>query len=171
MNFILGLIAAILFAIAVAVFLLPDSVKQKIPVLKGITTSRAVLLIFAGIIVAGLNGLTFYAKPGTAYAVQYLWGGDQAITSQGIKFKYWGRLIPMSFEIPIQDILNEESPREEGIYYQRAKQREFSDAIKADIATSLVIDIHFGRINVLLCQVHSVFKLITQVVIKLRRGS
>ncbi|MDG1780976.1 MAG: SPFH domain-containing protein [Flavobacteriales bacterium] len=143
MNFILGLIAAILFAIAVAVFLLPDSVKQKIPVLKGITTSRAVLLIFAGIIVAGLNGLTFYAKPGTAYAVQYLWGGDQAITSQGIKFKYWGRLIPMSFEIPIQDILNEESPREEGIYYQRAKQREFSDAIKADIATSLVIGINY----------------------------
>lgn len=143
MNFILGLIATILIVFAGALLFLPESFKAKIPIMKGIPSNRAFLFVVAGIVVAGLNGLTFYAKPGTAYAVQYLWGGDQAITSQGIKFKYWGRLIPMSFEIPIQDILNNESPREEGIYYQPAKQREFSDAIKADIATSLVIGINY----------------------------
>lgn len=97
----------------------------------------AIVLVFI------LSGeLFFIAKPGTAYAVQYPWGGDQAITSQGFKTKWFGRLIPISFEIAIQDTLGNVHTQDE-IYYRRARPREFSDAIKADVATSIVISVNY----------------------------
>ncbi|MBD80057.1 MAG: hypothetical protein CL840_14185 [Crocinitomicaceae bacterium] len=113
--------------------------------------SRIVLLI--GIALFMLNGLFFYAMPGTAYAVQYLWGGDEAIFSQGIKLKLWGRTIPMSYEIPIQDVIlykDQELPQEKTIYHRRASQWEFADAIKAHIATAVIVGIDVGNNEVFL---------------------
>jgi hypothetical protein len=84
----------------------------------------------------------FYNPAGTATSVQYLWGGDEAITSQGLKIKLWGKTIPISFEIALQDII-EEVEQEEGIYYRKGQRREFADAIKADIAASLIVSVNY----------------------------
>lgn len=113
--------------------------------------SRITLII--GICFFMLNGMFFYAMPGTAYAVQYLWGGDEAIFSQGIKLKLWGRTIPMSYEIPIQDVIiypDQELPHVNGIYHRQASQWEFSDAIKAHIATAVIVGIDVGNNEVFL---------------------
>lgn len=136
--FIVTLIAILIMAYGILGFFLPNLGPVKFR--SGFGTN--IKFIILGGLIYGLNGLFFYAKPGTAYAVQYLWGGDDAITSQGIKVKAWGRLIPISFEIAIQDTLGEHN-QEEGIYYRSAVTREFSDAIKADIATSLVIGVNY----------------------------
>lgn len=95
-----------------------------------------------GLLLTFSDGLFFVAKPGTAYALQYVWGGDQAVTSQGLKLQWFGRTIPMSFEIAIQDTLGEVDAQDE-IYYRAGQRWEFSDAIKADIAVSLVVGINY----------------------------
>jgi hypothetical protein len=105
---------------------------------------RAWKLLLAAVILIFMNLSSFYADPGTAYAVQYLWGGDAAVTSQGFKMNWLGRVIPMRFEIPIQDTLGFHENQEEGIYYRRGITREFADAIKADIAASLIIGINYS---------------------------
>ncbi len=104
------------------------------------------ILLAGGFVLTLLTSLFFYAKPGTAYAVQYLWGGDKAVFTQGIKMKLGARLIPIQYEIPVQDVIvkiNEdgkfELPHEEDIYHRRAAQWEFADAIKAEIGTSVII--------------------------------
>jgi len=98
-----------------------------------------------------LNGLFFWNNSGTITSVQYPWGGDKMVTSQGVKVKAWGKTIPISYEISIQDkILKKDAQGEvierlpessDGIYNRVAKKWEFSDAIKADIATAIVIEI------------------------------
>lgn len=108
-----------------------------------------IVLVF-GAILFMLNGLFFYALPGTAYAVQYLWGGDEPIYSQGIKLKLWGRIIPMSYEIPIQDVIGEIEDEASDIYYRQASQWEFNDAIKGHISTAVVIGIETGNDEVFL---------------------
>ena len=102
--------------------------------------------ILLGIAIFTISDMFFYNPAGTATSVQYLWGGDAAVTSQGIKVKLWGKTIPISFEIAIQDVLQDsmENHQEEGIYYRAAQKREFADAIKADIATSLVVSINYS---------------------------
>jgi regulator of protease activity HflC (stomatin/prohibitin superfamily) len=95
-----------------------------------------------------LNGLFFWADAGTAYAVQYPWGGDKMIVTQGLKLKYWGRTIPLSYETSIKDIIvlrdAEGNPKKDfpenssGIYNRIAQTWEFSDAIKADLAVSVI---------------------------------
>ena len=94
-----------------------------------------------------VSGAFFYNPAGTATSVQYLWGGDAAVTSQGVKMNLWGKTIPISFEIAMQDIIlteGESFPNEEGIYYRQGQRREFADAIKADIASSLVISVDYA---------------------------
>ncbi len=115
------------------------------------TRSRWAFLIGLGMFM--LNGLFFYAMPGTAYAVQYLWGGDEAVFSQGIKLKLWGRTIPMSYEIPVQDVIlyqQQELPSSEAIYHRKASQWEFADAIKAHIGTAVIVGIDVGNNEVFL---------------------
>ncbi len=127
--------------------------KKSHPVLLFFNRVRTRWLILVGIAMFMLNGLFFYANPGTAYAVQYLWGGDEAIFSQGIKMKLWGRTIPMSYEIPVQDIIlykNQELPSSNSIYYRDASQWEFADAIKAHIGTSVIVGIDVGNDEVFL---------------------
>ena len=90
----------------------------------------------------------FYAEPGTAYAVQYPWGGQKAVFRQGINTKMWGRLIPIQFELPIKYVI----PNKDGnlgeqsqyAYVQRANEWEFNDAVKGKIATSVVISIRIS---------------------------
>jgi len=127
--------------------------KKAHPVLIFLNKKRAKTMLAVGAFLFMLNGLFFYANPGTAYAVQYLWGGDEAIFSQGIKLKLWGRTIPMSYEIPIQDVIvykDQEVPSSNSIYYRRAFQWEFADAIKAHIATAIIVGIDVGNDEVFL---------------------
>lgn len=102
-----------------------------------------IALLIAGVVLTVMTGLFFYANPGTAYAVQYLWGGDEAVTSQGFKPKLFGRVLPFSFEIAFQDTIGETANTNGEIYYRKAKRYEFADAIKADVATSLVIGVNY----------------------------
>ena len=119
--------------------------------IKGFTFKKALMGSLIGVFLFGIGGMFFYNSAGTATSVQYLWGGDQAVTSQGIKLKLWGKTIPISFEIAMQDYIVKkdaegdviEHPKEEGIYYRTAQKMEFADAIKADIATSLVVSVNY----------------------------
>ena len=107
---------------------------------------RSLQLITAGIIMSVITGMFFYAEPGTAYAVQYPWGGQKAVFRQGINTKMWGRLIPIQFELPIKYVIpNAEGELGEQSQYanvDHAKYWAFSDAVKARIATSVVISIN-----------------------------
>ncbi|MEQ6122988.1 hypothetical protein AAON49_02155 [Pseudotenacibaculum sp. MALMAid0570] len=112
------------------------------------TKARSIQLILLGIVFSFITGMFFYADAGTAYAVQYLSGGDKMITTQGIKLKYWGRVIPLSYEISIKDIIvdsKDELPRDgQGIYNRQAQKWEFSDAIKAEISTSVIVGVNIN---------------------------
>ena len=92
-----------------------------------------------------ITGMFFYAEPGTAYAVQYPWGGQKAVFRQGIHTKMWGRLIPIQFELPIKYVIpdraGELGEQSKYAYVQKAKDWEFNDAVKGKIATSVVIGI------------------------------
>lgn len=115
------------------------------------TFKRLLMLIALGLLLMGVSKMFFINKAGTATAVQYLWGGDKAVTTQGLKLRLGGKTIPISFEIAMQDIILEEDkdgkleklPNNEGIYYRKAQRREFADAIKADIASSLIVSIDY----------------------------
>ena len=113
--------------------------------LQWINTKRSFQIIFIGIIFSIITGMFFYAEPGTAYAVQYPWGGQKAVFQQGIKTKMWGRLIPIQFEIPIKYVIpnNDGNFNDESryAYVDKARQWEFNDAVKGKIATSIVISI------------------------------
>lgn len=111
------------------------------------------MLLTSAVLIFMLNGLFFWADAGTAYAVQYPWGGDKMITTQGVKIKAWGRTIPLSYETSIKDIILKpqniegemKTPKlpesERGIYNRRAQKWEFSDAIKADIASAVIVGV------------------------------
>jgi hypothetical protein len=112
------------------------------PILRNWTYGKSIKMGLVGLLLTAITSMFFYNPAGTATSVQYLWGGDQAVTSQGIKLKLWGRTIPISFEIAMQDTI-ERVAEEEGIYYRNAQRREFADAIKADIAASLIISVNY----------------------------
>ncbi|MFT4660380.1 MAG: hypothetical protein ACI8XB_000648 [Patiriisocius sp.] len=162
MNFI-GyslIIIAILLAIFITIYsAFPKTdIAQKTPtiiqrIVKIWSLKRSLLTILLGICILGISGLFFYNPAGTATAVQYLWGGDAAVTTQGVKLKFWGKTIPISFEIALQDQIvkydnngdraDDHVRTEEGIYHRGAQTREFADAIKADIAAALIVSIDY----------------------------
>ncbi len=133
------------------VALLLKSIIKNNKIVNWFTTQRSLQFIFLGLFMSIVTGMFFYAEPGTAYAVQYPWGGQKAVFQQGIKTKMWGRLIPIQFEIPIKYVI----PNEEGrlgdqskyAYIDKARQWEFNDAVKGQIATSIVISINTGDEN------------------------
>lgn len=120
------------------------------------------VLILIGVILMTLKGMFFYADAGTAYAVQYVTGGDKMITTQGLKIKWWGRVIPLSYETSIKDIILKNSmvrgevvqdklPESgQGIYNRKAQKWEFSDAIKAEISTSVIVGVNINDEEVFL---------------------
>jgi len=113
--------------------------------LEKLRNRQGVQALLLGIAMLMLSGVFFYAEPGTAYAVQYPWGGQKAVFNQGIHVKFWGRLIPIQFEMPIKYVI----PNKKGslgdqskyAYVDVARQWEFNDAVKGRIATSIVISI------------------------------
>ena len=119
---------------------------KNIKLLNWFTRKRSFQFIIVGIVLSIFTGIFFYAEPGTAYAVQYPWGGQKAVFRQGIHTKMWGRLIPIQFEMPIKYVI----PNGEGAlgdqskyaYVDAARHWEFNDAVKGKIATSIVISIN-----------------------------
>ena len=122
--------------------------------LNSITKTRSIQLTILGIVVSVITGMFFYADARTAYAVQFISGGDKMITTQGIKLKYWARVIPLSYEISIKDIIvddkNELPDDGQGIYNRQAQRWEFSDAIKAEISTSVIVGVNINDEDVFL---------------------
>lgn len=110
------------------------------------TPKRSLQIVLLGIVLSIVTGAFFYAEPGTAYAVQYPWGGQKAVFRQGIHSKMWGRLIPIQFELPIKYVIpnsnGELGEQSEYANVDYAKYWAFSDAVKARIATSVVIGIN-----------------------------
>lgn len=115
---------------------------------------RSLQITSLGVLMAILNGMFFYADAGTAYAVQYITGGDKMITTQGLKLKWWGRTIPLSYETSIKDIIvisNDELPKNgQGSYNRKAQKWEFSDAIKAEISTSVIVGVNINDEDIFL---------------------
>lgn len=103
-----------------------------------------------GVVLMMLPHIFFYADAGTAYAVQYPNGTKEAVFTQGLHMKWFGRVIPVQFEIPIKyaekqnmgEISTEVSDEGQYIHMYEAKQWEFNDAVKADISTSVVISVN-----------------------------
>lgn len=114
--------------------------------LQWFSPKRSLQIIGVGVVLSIVTGTFFYAEPGTAYAVQYPWGGQKAVFRQGIHTKMWGRLIPIQFELPIKYVIpsQEHGLGEQSEYanVDEAKYWAFSDAVKARIATSVVISIN-----------------------------
>lgn len=126
--------------------LIAKPIFKNIQLLNWFNTKRSFQIILLGLATSIITGMFFYAEPGTAYAVQYPWGGQKAVFRQGINTKMWGRLIPIQFELPIKYVIpNGEGTLGEQSEYANvdiAKYWAFSDAVKARIATSVVISIN-----------------------------
>lgn len=116
------------------------------------TGKKTLMFVGIGLVFMCISGMFFINKAGTATSIQYLWGGDKLVTTQGLKLKFWGKTIPVSFEIAMQDVIQEKDkdgnlipiPENEGIYYRKGQRREFADAIKADIAASLIVSVDYS---------------------------
>lgn len=141
----LTFIGIVLIILGVASFLLKAILKQH-KYLNWVTTKRSFSMVAFGILLSIISGMFFYAEPGTAYAVQYPWGGQKAVFRQGINVKMWGRLIPIQFELPIKYVIpngdGELGEDSKYTYVKSAKHWEFNDAVKGNIATSVVISIN-----------------------------
>ena len=94
--------------------------------LNSITKTRSIQLTILGIVMSVITGMFFYADAGTAYAVQFISGGDKMITTQ---------------ELPDDG---------QGIYNRQAQRWEFSDAIKAEISTSVIVGVNINDEDVFL---------------------
>lgn len=144
---IILIVAGITAIILKSIFKFKDS-------LSWINVKRSFQSIALGVLLMFLNGMFFYADAGTAYAVQYLSGGDKMITTQGLKLKWWGRIIPLSYETSIKDIIvdntSELPENSQGIYNRKAQKWEFSDAIKAEISTSVIVGVNINDEEVFL---------------------
>lgn len=142
---LLGILSIIIGA--TTLFVKPFLKNQSI--LSWFTKKRSFQLIGLGILLSIISGMFFYSEPGTAYAVQYPWGGQKAVFRQGLNTKMWGRLIPIQFELPIKYVI----PQKDGelgeqskyAYVQKAHEWEFNDAVKGKIATSVVISINVSN--------------------------
>lgn len=141
----LTLLGILVIVFGLATLLLKSLVKNS-AFLNKFSSKRSLQIVLFGLLLSIVTGTFFYAEPGTAYAVQYPWGGQKAIFRQGIHSKMWGRLIPIQFELPIKYVIpNSEGDLGEQSEYanvDKAKYWAFSDAVKARIATSVVISIN-----------------------------
>ena len=149
----LKFIGILIIITGIITFILKIFLKDK-PLFNWITNKRSLKITLLGVLMLILNGMFFYADAGTAYAVQYVSGGDKMITTQGLKLKWWGRIIPLSYETSIKDIIvetNNQLPKNgQGIYNRKAQRWEFSDAIKAEISTSVIVGVNINDEEVFL---------------------
>ncbi len=149
----LTFIGVLLIIIGLSTIILNTFIKDH-KLLKWFSIKRSLKIALLGLFLSIMNGMFFYADAGTAYAVQYVTGGDKMITTQGLKLKWWGRIIPLSYETSIKDIIvNDlvELPKSsQGIYNRKAQKWEFSDAIKAEISTSVIVGVNINDEEVFL---------------------
>ncbi|MFD2565154.1 SPFH domain-containing protein [Aquimarina rubra] len=135
----------IMVLIGITIFIIKPFFKES-KTLHKFTRQRNISMIIIGLVMSVISGMFFYAEPGTAYAVQYPWGSQKAVVHQGIHTKMWGRLIPIQFELPIKYVIpnkkNELGEQSKYANVDKAKYWAFSDAVKARIATSVVISIN-----------------------------
>ena len=92
----LTFIGILLIALGLITLVLNSIIKDN-KILNWFTTNRSIQFTLLGVVMSIITGMFFYADAGTAYAVQYVTGGDKMITTQGLKLKWWGRIIPLSF--------------------------------------------------------------------------
>ena len=121
--------------------------KKSHPFLLGFSKKMSTIVIAIGIFLIIIPGIFFYALPGKAYAVFYPWGSQKAVLQQGINTKWWGKIIDFQMEISVKDILEEDMAtydKIENVYFQMAVEREFSDAVKGEVANSIVIGINLN---------------------------
>lgn len=92
----------------------------------------------------GLNGAFFLADGTEQYGVQYIWGEKVAVREPGLKFKGWGKVIPIGNEIAVKYIIpNADGTVPSNSEYTeviQAKQWEFSDAVKGNVAATVVVN-------------------------------
>ena len=142
----LTFIGILLFITGIITILLNSILKTTPTILNWFSTKRSIQITIVGLILSVISGMFFYAEPGTAYAVQYPWGGQKAVFNQGIHTKMWGRLIPIQFEMPIKYVMADPEgglgDQSQYAYINAARQWEFNDAVKGRIATSIVISIN-----------------------------
>lgn len=117
--------------------------KSTHPLLLVINKKIATYIIAFGLILFIVPGIFFMAEPGKFYAVQYPWGDQKAVMTQGISTKFWGKLIPIQQEISIKDMLGDVDTEKESeyTYIMPSIEREFSDAVKGTVGNSIVISI------------------------------
>lgn len=117
--------------------------KASHPLLLAINKKIATYIIVLGFILFAIPGIFFMAEPGKFYAVQFPWGTQKAVMSQGISTKWWGKLIPIQQEISIKDLLGDTKSDQESeyTYIMPAVEREFSDAVKGTVGNSIVISL------------------------------
>lgn len=117
--------------------------KASHPLLLAINKKIATYIIAFGFILFAIPGIFFMAEPGKFYAVQFPWGSQKAVMTQGISTKWWGKLIPIQQEISIKDLLGDTKSDQESeyTYIMPAVEREFSDAVKGTVGNSIVISI------------------------------
>ncbi|ALU75499.1 MULTISPECIES: SPFH domain-containing protein [Tenacibaculum] len=143
----LTFIGVLLIITGLTTMLLSSIIKNN-KILTWFTFQRSIQLTALGAFMSIITGMFFYADAGTAYAVQYVSGGDKMITTQGLKLKWWGRIIPLSYETSIKDIIVKEQSElpksDRGIYNRKAQKWEFSDAIKAEISTSVIVGVNIN---------------------------
>jgi regulator of protease activity HflC (stomatin/prohibitin superfamily) len=122
------------------------------PVLKFASSKiGSISLISIGVFFWFVNGIYFWNPAGTATAIQYMTGGDKMIKTQGLKMKWWGKTIPIKYEISIKDLIFKKTDEDgrlimdlddsPGLYNRQAHLWEFQDAIKAEIAVSVIAGI------------------------------
>ena len=149
----LTFIGVLLIIVGLTTIILSSIFKNN-KILNWFSLKRSIQFTILGALLSIITGMFFYADAGTAYAVQYVSGGDKMITTQGLKLKWWGRIIPLSYETSIKDIIvNNESelPKSDrGIYNRKAQKWEFSDAIKAEISTSVIVGVNINDEEVFL---------------------
>jgi len=149
----LTFIGVLLITVGLTTIILSSIFKNN-KILNWFSLKRSIQFTILGALLSIITGMFFYADAGTAYAVQYVSGGDKMITTQGLKLKWWGRIIPLSYETSIKDIIvNNESelPKSDrGIYNRKAQKWEFSDAIKAEISTSVIVGVNINDEEVFL---------------------
>ena len=124
-----------------------DETNASHPMLLWFSPFKSVMTILIGLLLMVSSGLFFMADPGVNYMVQFPWGGQAAITKPGVKVKMFGRVIPVSNEIVFKYALpnpetGELPQNSDYAYVEKAQQWEFNDAIKGDIATSVIIGVN-----------------------------
>jgi hypothetical protein len=138
-------LGTVFIIIGIATIILKPLFKEHV-FLSWFNKRKSIQIIVLGFFLTIITGMFFYAEPGTAYAVQYPWGGQKAVFNQGIHTKMWGRLIPIQFEMPIKYVIADKKgdlgDQSKYAYVDAARQWEFNDAVKGKIATSIVISIN-----------------------------